>query len=141
MAKGEIKTQRTRASVKEFVDGIEDEKRRVDCRRVLALMKDATGAKPEMWGPSIVGFGSYQYPSAGGKMNDWFLTGFAPRKAALTVYLMTGYKQYSNLMKKLGKHTVGGSCLYIKNLDDVDEKALKELIATGIRDLPKIMRK
>jgi len=137
MATGELKTQRTKASVKEFIDGVEDEQRRADCRRLLTVMKDATGAAPQMWGPSIVGFGNFQYEAAPGRMNDWFVAGFSPRKQNLTVYMSSGYARYADLMKRLGKHNTGGGCLYIKNLDDIDEKVLRELIANGVRDTPK----
>ena len=131
MAKCELKTKRTDASVTKFIDGIQDEKRKRDSFRVLEVMKTATGAEPKMWGSSIVGFGDYTYPSAGGKQNEWFLTGFSPRKQALTVYMMTGYAPYPELMKRLGKHKTGGSCLYIKDMDDIDPKVLGELIKTG----------
>lgn len=138
MAKGEIKTQRTKASVKEFIDGIEDEQRRADSRRLLAVMKDATGTAPAMWGSSIVGFGNYQYEAVPGRMNDWFVAGFSPRKQNLTVYLSNGYGKYAGLMKKLGKHKLsGGSCLYIKKLDDIDENVLRKVIEAGVRDTPK----
>ena len=137
MATGELKTQRTKASVKQFIDGIEDEQRRVDCRRLLDVMKDATGAKAEMWGTSIVGFGKFQYEAAPGKMNDWFVAGFSPRKQNLTVYMPSGYGKHADLMKKLGKHKTGGGCLYINHLDDIDEKVLREIIAKGAKDMPK----
>ena len=141
MAKGDIKTQPTSESVDKFVDAIPDEKRRADCRRLLDIMRDATGEQPQMWGPSIVGFGSYQYEAASGRMNDFFVAGFSPRKQNLTVYLSTGYGKYADLMQKLGKHTTGASCLYIKSLDDIDQKVLRELIVKGVKDMPKRITK
>jgi hypothetical protein len=141
MASGELKTQKTKVSVKQFIDAIDDEKRRGDCRRLVEIMTDATGVQPVMWGPSIVGFGDYQYEAAAGRMNDFFITGFSPRKTALTVYLSTGYAKYADLLKNLGKHKTGGSCLYIKNLDDVDQEVLRKLIKTGVKDMPKQVKK
>ncbi|HEX2722753.1 MAG TPA: DUF1801 domain-containing protein [Gemmatimonadaceae bacterium] len=137
MARGELKTQRTNASVEDFIDGLTDERRRKDSRRLLSIMKEATGAEPEMWGPAIVGFGSYRYETARGKLNDWFLAGFSPRKQYLALYLMAGYSHYAKLLKRLGEHSRSVSCLYIKTLDAVDEGVLRELIATGAADLSK----
>jgi Domain of unknown function (DU1801) len=141
MAKGEIQTKPTGESVDKFVDGIADEKKRAECRLLLGIMKEATGAQPQMWGPSIVGFGSYQYEAAGGRMNDFFVAGFSPRKQNLTIYLSSGYGKYADLMKKLGKHTTGASCLYIKSLNDIDQVVLRELIVKGVKDMPKRITK
>ncbi|MGH9649025.1 MAG: hypothetical protein ACRD3I_01000, partial [Terriglobales bacterium] len=90
----ELKTKPTQASVKSFLNSIADDQRRKDCQSVLKMMQDATGAKPQMWGPSIVGFGSYHYKSESGREGDWFLTGFSPRKQALTLYIMGGFGRH-----------------------------------------------
>src|SRR5262245_54075325 len=111
----ELKTQKTGASVSAFIAGIEDDTRRKDCKALVALFKDVTRAQPRMWGSAIVGFGDLQYQRGKDKY-DWFITGFSPRKQALTLYLMGGYDEHPELMAKLGKHTTGGGCLYIKRL-------------------------
>ena len=100
-------------------------------------MKRATKANPKMWGPEIVGFGSYHYKYASGRDADWFLTGFAPRKQNLTLYIMSGFKKYNALLKKLGKHKTGKSCLYIKRLDDIDMDVLTQLIEDSVAHLRK----
>ena len=128
----ELKTKSTKRSVKDFVDAIKDEQRKKDCRTVSRIMKRITKANPKMWGPGIVGFGSYHYKYASGREGDWFLVGFAPRKQSLTLYIMSGFKKYSALLKKLGKHKIGVSCLYVKRLDDVDMDVLTELIEDSV---------
>jgi hypothetical protein len=134
MANAELKTKATGASVEAFL-GTVDESRRADCRELVRVLKRATKAEPKMWGPSIVGFGDYHYKYESGRENDWFLAGFSPRKRELTVYLMAGVKREPALMKKLGKHRVGGGCLYIKQLSDIDKKVLEELVRRGVRAL------
>ena len=129
----ELKTKKTRASVKTFLDSIKDEQQRKDSRAVHEMMKKITGEKPKMWGTGIVGYGSYHYKYASGREGDWFVTGFSPRKQALTLYIMSGFKQYGALLKKLGKFKTGQSCLYIKKLEDVDQKTLKELIKQSVK--------
>ena len=129
----ENKTQKTNASVTEFLNGIADEARRNDCRIVLKLMKDATGAPPRMWGPSIVGFGDWRYKYDSGREGDWFLAGFSPRKDSLTLYLMPSLDAHGARLRALGKHKTGKSCLYIKRLSDVDQGVLKQLIADGVK--------
>jgi hypothetical protein len=128
----ELKTQKTRASVAKFLASIEDEKRRKDSRVVLKMMKEITGDKPKMWGPAIIGFGSYHYTYASGREGDWFLTGFSPRKQALTLYIMSGFSKYDALLKKLGKFKTGKACLYIKKLEDVHLPTLEELIRRSV---------
>ncbi len=128
----ELKTKPTKQSVKDFIDAIKDEQQKKDCRTVSRIMKRITKANPKMWGPGIVGFGSYHYKYASGREGDWFLTGFAPRKQNLTLYIMSGFKKYGALLKKLGKHKIGGSCLYVKRLDDVDMDVLTELIEDSV---------
>ncbi len=128
----ELKTKPTKQSVKDFVDAIKDEQQRKDCRTVSRIMKRITKANPKMWGPGMVGFGSYHYKYASGREGDWFLTGFAPRKQNLTLYIMAGFKEYSALLKKLGKHKIAKSCLYVKRLDDVDMDVLTQLIEESV---------
>lgn len=123
----ELKTKPTKQSVKDFVDAIKDEQQRKDCRAVSRIMKRITKANPKMWGSGIVGFGSYHYKYASGREGDWFVVGFAPRKQNLTLYIMSGFKKYSALLKKLGEHKIGVSCLYVKRLDDVDMDVLTVL--------------
>jgi len=129
----ELKTNKTQASVTQFLNGVANDTRRKDAKTVLKLMKEITGAKPRMWGPSIIGFGDYHYKYATGREGDWFLTGFSPRKEALTLYIMAGFTKYDPLMKTLGKYKTGKSCLYIKNLEDVDQKVLKQLIKESVK--------
>lgn len=131
----ELKTKPNQASVKAFLDCITDEQRRKECSTILQLMKDATGAKPKMWGPSIVGFGSYHYKYESGREGDWFLTGFSPRKQALTLYIMGGFQRHEQLMRKLGRHKTGSSCLYIRKLADLDLGVLKQLITRSVRHM------
>ncbi len=131
----ELKTKPTNRSVEQFLKQVADEGRRRDCRKVLQMMKRITKSKPTMWGPSMVGFGKYQYKYATGREGEWFITGFSPRKPNLTLYIMSGFKGYDTLLKKLGKHKTGKSCLYIKSLDDVDLKVLEKLISESVRHI------
>jgi hypothetical protein len=129
----ELKTQKTEASVAEFLDSIPDEGQRKDSKSLTKMMGRITGAKPRMWGPSIVGFGDLHYRSASGREGDWFKIGFSPRKQSLTLYLaLADVKQFDKQLERLGKHTTGKSCLYIKRLDDVDQQVLEELIASAV---------
>ena len=130
----ELKTKKTKASVKAFVDAIKDDKRRADCRTVQKLMKGVTGKVPRMWGDSIVGFGDYQYKYASGREGDWFLVGFSPRKANLTMYLMCDLTTQRPLLQKLGKHKTGKGCLYVNKLTDVDLGVPKKLVARTVAD-------
>jgi len=132
MAKVELKTKLNESSVEGFLNGVEDEERRADCFRVLELMKKVTGEEPKMWGPSIVGFGSTHLKYESGRELDWMLTGFSPRKANLTLYIMSGFSRYDELMARLGKYKTGKSCLYIKRLSDVDVNILEDLVASSI---------
>jgi len=131
----ELKTKPTNQSVKEFLNEISDEQRRADCFQVAKIMEEITGEKPKMWGPSIVGFGSYHYKYASGREGDWPMTGFSPRKKDLTLYLMMGFTKHGELLEKLGKHSTAKSCLYIKRLSDIHVPALKKLIKISIKDL------
>ncbi len=133
MANAELKTKKTKASVKEFLDAIPDEARRKDCRVVAKMMKEATGAQPKMWGTSIVGFGTYHYKYASGREGDWPVAGFSPRKQALTLYIMSGFGGRDGLMERLGKYKTGKACLYIKRLSDVDLGVLRNLIQGSVK--------
>lgn len=129
-----MKTQKNSASVKEFLQTIEDDQKRKDTETVVKMMKKITKKQPKMWGPSIIGFDDYSYKRADGSEHAFFRTGLSPRKAALTLYIMPGYKDYSSILKHLGKYKLGKSCLYLKKLEDVDLDVLEELITTGYRD-------
>ena len=131
----ELKTKRNKGDVEAFLNSVPDEKKRQDCFTILELMKQVTGKRPEMWGGSIVGFGSYQYKYASGREGDWFLTGFSPRKQNLTLYIMAGFDGYDQLLRKLGKHSTGKSCLYIKKMDDIDADVLKELVKKSVEHM------
>lgn len=135
MANAELKTKATKASVEKFIDAIPDAERQSDCRTILKLMEKAAGANAKMWGTGVVGVGDYHYKYDSGRENDWFMTGFSPRKDALTLYFMTGVERYSAILSALGKHKTGKGCLYIKRLADVDVKVLKRLIDTSVEDL------
>ena len=131
----ELKTSPTDKSVETFLESVPDERKRRDCFTVLELMRKVTKSEPRMWGPSIVGFGSYHYRYASGREGDWMLTGFSPRKQNLTLYIMTGFDEAEELMARLGKHTTGKSCLYLKRLDDVHLPTLEKLIRGSVRRL------
>ena len=131
----EPKTKPTKASVKEFLNQITDKERRDDCFTVAKIMEEITGDKPKMWGPSIVGFGTWHYKYATGREGDWPIAAFSPRKKDLTLYLMMGFQKHTELMQKLGKHSTGKSCLYIKRLSDIHVPTLKKLIKTSIKEL------
>jgi len=129
------KTIQNNESVKEFLDSITDKNRYNDCLEVTKMMKEITGKKPTMWGNSIVGFGIYHYKYESGREGDYFITGLSPRAQNLTIYIMPGFSNYDSLMKKLGKHKTGKSCLYIKKLEDIDKPTLKELIRRSVGDM------
>jgi hypothetical protein len=131
----ELKTKATGSSVEAFIDGIANDRRRDECRRLIALMTRVTRAQPVMWGPSIVGFGAYHYRYASGREGDWFLTGFSPRKAALTLYLMGGLERQEALLRRLGKYKAGKGCLYVKSLGDIDVNVLRSLLTATVRQL------
>lgn len=133
----ENKTKPTKASITAFLNSVEDDQKRADCRKVAAMMRKATGKRAKMWGPGIVGFGTYHYKYASGREGNFMLTGFSPRKQALTVYVMPGFSRYDALMKKLGKFKTGKSCLYIKRLADVDEGVLEKLIDASVTHMRK----
>ena len=133
----ELKTKPTEADIEAFIDQVNDEQKRDDCRRLIMIMSEISGESPKMWGPSIVGFGTYHYVYPTGNEGDWMLTGFSPRKQALTIYIMSGFEKFDELMGKLGKHKTGKSCLYVKKLTDIDESVLRELIKNSIETVKK----
>lgn len=131
----EAKTKPTKESVTQFLNKIPDAARREDCFAIAKMMEEITGSKPQMWGPSIVGFGTYRYKYASGHEGDWPITGFSPRKQDLTLYLMIGCDKYEELLGQLGKHRKSKACLYIKRLSDVHVPTLKKLIKASVKDL------
>jgi hypothetical protein len=134
----ELKTKANKASVARFINAIEDDQKRKDCKALLSMMTRATKTRPVMWGPSIVGFGDHDYYGASGKPTKWFQVGFSPRKAALSLYLMGG--KDPGLLAKLGPSSMGAGCLYIKRLEDVHQPTLQKLIDTSVKRLRKIAK-
>ncbi len=128
----ENKTRETGASVTRFLDAVEPDWKQEDARTVCALMERLSGHPPKMWGTSIVGFGQYHYKYASGREGGFLLTGFSPRKTALTLYIMDGYQDRSEILSRLGKHKLGKSCLYVKRLSDIDVDVLEELICDSL---------
>ena len=131
----ENKTKQTKASVDKFISAIKDENIQKDCYTIIKIMKSVTKEEPKMWGPSIIGFGTYHYKYASGREGDMCIAGFSPRKQNLTIYLEPGFEKQKALLEKLGKHKTSKVCLYIKSLKDVDVKILKELIANSVKGL------
>ena len=129
----EAKTKQTNASVEKFLNQVPDEARREDCFKIAKMMEEITGCEPKMWGPSIVGFDSYHYKYASGREGDWPIAAFSPRKQDLTVYIMPGFEEHTELMQQLGKYRTGKSCLYIKRLSDVHLPTLKKLIRQSMK--------
>ncbi len=127
-----MKTKPTRASVKKFIAAVENETRRRDCQTVVKIMQEITGEPPVMWGPSIIGFGTYHYRYESGREGDFLITGLSPRKQNLVLYIMPGFSKYEELLSKLGKHKTGKSCLYINKLEDIHLPTLKRLIKQSI---------
>ncbi len=128
----ENKTKATKQSVPAYLKTI-DTKYLADCKQLIKIMSEITGEKSTMWGPSIVGFGTYHYVYDSGREGDFMLCGFSPRKTALTLYIMAGFKKHPELMEQLGKYKTGKSCLYIKSLDDVHIPTLKKLIRESVK--------
>jgi hypothetical protein len=129
----ELKTKATEASVADFLNAIKDEQVREDCWAITEMMKQATKAEPKMWGPSIVGFGSIRYKYPNGREMDWMQVAFSPRKQNLTLYLETKFDERDDLLAKLGKHSCGKACLYIKRLSDVHLPTLKKLVNASVK--------
>lgn len=132
MAKAKIKTSPTSADVAGFLAGIDHPVRQADGTRLLGMMADWTGWQARMWGPSIIGFGRYEYKYDSGREGAAMVTGFSPRKANLVLYIMPGYRDLSEKLDRLGKHKIGKSCLYINKLADIDEAVLREIVQDGV---------
>ncbi len=130
----DLKTQPHDGDPQALIETIEDERKRADAARLVHLMAEATGEKPVLWGPSIIGFGSFHYRYATGREGDTMRVGFAPRKTALTLYGLQGHARSEELLATLGKFTLGKGCVYIKRLDDVNEDVLRELVAHAYTD-------
>src|ERR1700728_4079910 len=128
----ENKTKPTRQNVAAFIDALTDPTRRAEARGLIKLMQKATGERATMWGPSIIGFGSYHFKYESGREGDMPLAGFSPRKAATVLYGLTGSSEAQALLDKLGKHTTGKGCLYIKKLGDVDQKVIEALVVKSV---------
>jgi hypothetical protein len=128
----ENKTKPTKVSVAAFIDALADQTRRADAKALVKLMQSASGEKPAMWGPSIIGFGSYHYTYDSGREGDMPLIGFSPRKAATVLYNMMGFSDSKALLAKLGKHTTGKGCLYVKKLADVDQQVLESMAVKSV---------
>jgi nucleoid DNA-binding protein len=133
----ELKTKKNKASVAKFLSQVENEQKRKDSNQLLNIFTEVTKQKPVMWGTSIVGFGSYHYKYKSGQEGDWPLTGFSPRKQNISIYIMPGFKEYKDLMKKLGTYKTAVSCLYIKRLSDIHIPTLKQLIQRSVADMKK----
>ncbi|GGN31259.1 hypothetical protein FHR83_004459 [Actinoplanes campanulatus] len=131
----EPKTTRNDGDVAAFLAAVADPRRRADAEAACALMAAATGEEPVMWGSAIIGFGRYHYRYRTGRTGDWPAIGLSPRKQALTLYVSAGFEAYEDLLSRLGPHTTGRSCLYLKRLADVDQSVLKELVIEGFRHL------
>lgn len=128
MSKYELKTKVTNVSVIDFIYAVGHDQKREDAYVLLDLLAEITGEEPKMWGPSIIGFGTYHYKYASGQEGDFMAAGFSPRKAKLSIYIMSGFDKHPKLMAKLGKYKIGKSCLYVNKLSDIELHVLKELI-------------
>ena len=131
----ELKTRKTSASVNAYVNAIADRQKRSDCKAIAKLMRDATGHRARMWLSSLVGYGSYDYKYASGREGTWFICGFSPRAQNIVIDIMPGFSGFKKLMNKLGKYQTGKSCLYIKKLEDVDQKMLEQLISGSVKEM------
>ena len=137
MPRSQNKTTVTGEDVTAFIDGIKDDTRRQEVKKVVARMKRATKAPPKMWGSSIIGFGHYHYKYATGREGDWCVTGLSPRKENLTVYILPGLHLQTANLKQLGKVTTGKSCIYIKKLDDIHLPTLEKMAKQAMEDIRK----
>ncbi len=135
MAKNENKTVPTEQSVDSFLAAVQPASKAVDAQILDVLFRRVTGFDPLMWGPSMVGYGRYHYTYRTGRQGDFLATGFSPREAAFSIYIMPGYAEFGEILKRLGKHKLGKSCLYVNKLADINLVVLEELIAAGLKDL------
>jgi hypothetical protein len=129
------KTKQMDVAVADFLAMIEHPTRAADAQILMELFQRITGFEPKMWGPTIIGFGQYHYVYGSGREGDCNATGFSPRKAAQSIYVMPGYNDYSEILSRLGKYKMGKACLYVTKLADIDLDVLEELIRAGLRDL------
>lgn len=132
MSKQENKTQPTKVNPKTYISSIDHPKRKEDGLVLLDFFNRVTGLKPVMWGPSIIGYGRYHYKYESGREGEFLITGFSPRKTALTVYILPGYQDMHEELSRLGKHRTGRSCLYINKLEDIDMDVLQEIVLNGL---------
>lgn len=132
-----LKTTPTKASPMDFIAALDDEQKRLDSEWIMSTMQEVTGADPVMWGPSIIGYGDYHYVYNSGREEDWMEIGFSPRKANISIYLMSGVEGEASLLPKLGKHKIGKSCLYIKRLTDIDKDVLREMMVSSVTKIRK----
>ena len=131
----ELKTKESKASVGIFLASIDEKQKRADCKVIAKMMREATGKRAKMWGKTIVGFDKYNYKYESGHSGSAAITGFSPRAQSISVYIMPGFTEFAPLMKKLGKYKTGKSCLYIKRLEDVDQKVLSRLIKASVKEM------
>jgi hypothetical protein len=131
----ELKTKETDSSVIEFIENVDSVKKREDAYQLLDIFTETTGFEAKMWGPSIIGFGSYHYKYATGHEGDAPLVGFSPRKAKISLYFAPGEPRREELLRKFGKHTTGKACVYINKVADIDNEVLKELISQSVKFL------
>jgi hypothetical protein len=131
----ELKTRPTGDDVVAYLESIEDEQRRADCFALLELLQRVTGAEPVLWAGGIIGFGDYHFHYASGREGEWFEAGFASRKANIAVYVMPGLEPFAEILERLGKHSIGVGCLYIKRLADIDLNVLEELLSSAVHEL------
>lgn len=132
-----LKNGENAGSVKDFLASIEDDQKRKDCKKIASMMAKLSGKRAKMWGKTMVGYGKYEYTYASGHSGEFFRLGFSPRANAITLYIMSGFTKYDSLMNKLGKYKTGKSCLYIKKLEDIDEKVLEKLIIESLKFMEK----
>ncbi len=131
------KTQPTLHAVEKFLNTIASEQKRNDCMTLINYMQRISKSPPVMWGTNMIGFGNYHYQYESGREGDWFITGFSPRKSNISIYIMDGFESHQELLKKLGKHKTGASCLYINALADIDVTVLSELITKSVHAMKK----
>lgn len=135
MSRTENKTQATDADVTAFLEAVQHPTRRADALALDALFRRVSGYDPRLWGSSLVGYGRYDYTYTSGRQGSFLATGFSPRKASLSIYIMPGYADYGEMLARLGKHRKAVSCLYVNKLADIDLSVLEDIIRTGLRDL------
>lgn len=137
MAKSDLKTKETTVSVDAFIDKVPDETKRDDSHRLIEIMEELSGFPAKMWGPSIIGFGSYHYKYESGREGDMPLVGFSPRKAEFSLYLSNEFEKRDELLSKFGKHKTAKACIYFKKLSDIDESVLKKMITASLKYMKK----